>query len=178
MGGATGLRGEQLAAATNGDGPRPVPVGWFLPLPVAAPVLNRQGGVVPAGFEVRFNGPSVGTIHYTLDGSDPRLPGGAVSPRARQFAPSGAGGGAETPLPAGLRWRWFTDAAGLGSSAVVAGGPGWSAANWKHPEFDDRAWSEARRQLGYGEGDESTVIPFGGASAKWISSYFRQAVVG
>lgn len=144
---------------------------------LAAPVLNRQGGVVPAGFEVRFNGPASATIHYTLDGSDPRLPGGAVSPRARSFVPSGVGGGVQTPLPAGWTWRWFTDATGLGSSAVVAGAAGWAATNWKHSDFDDRAWAEGPAQLGYGEGDEATVIPFGSASAKWITAYFRRTVV-
>jgi len=48
---------------------------------VAAPVFSQHGGTVTSG-----TGPTVtaaaGTIHYTLDGTDPRLPGGNVSPAA------------------------------------------------------------------------------------------------
>ena len=32
------------------------------------------------GFELELNGP--GAIYYTVDGSDPRLPGGGISPNA------------------------------------------------------------------------------------------------
>ncbi len=52
----------------------------------AAPVLNQQGGVVPKGFRANVTTPT-GTVFYTLDGSDPRLPGGAVSPLARNITP-------------------------------------------------------------------------------------------
>ncbi len=45
-----------------------------------APTLNQQGGEVRSGFQVLFTGPSQGTIVYTVDGSDPRLPGGGVAP--------------------------------------------------------------------------------------------------
>ncbi len=135
------------------------------------PVLNRQGGVVEEGFQIVFTPPRRGSLYYTLDGSDPRLPGGAASPRAAVISSGQAG---ETIIPAGARWRWFTDAAGLGSSAVVNGAAGWTASNWKHPDFNDAAWREGAAQFGYGEGDEATVIPFGpDANAKWISSYYR-----
>ncbi len=143
---------------------------------LAAPTLSRQGGRVTNGFAPRFVGPNGASIWYTTDGSDPRLPGGAVSPSAVEFK-TGTSGGAESVVPAGARWRWFTDATGLGSSDLVAGNPAWSAANWKHPDFIEGAWSEGVAQLGYGEGDEATVIPFGQATAKWTSSYFRHRFV-
>lgn len=47
-----------------------------------APTLNQHGGPVPAGFIVSASAPQ-GTILYTLDGTDPRLPGGSTSPLAR-----------------------------------------------------------------------------------------------
>ncbi|MEM7262195.1 MAG: lamin tail domain-containing protein [Planctomycetota bacterium] len=46
-----------------------------------APEFSRNGGDVPVGFPVVLTAPS-GEILVTLDGSDPRLPGGAVSPEA------------------------------------------------------------------------------------------------
>jgi len=41
-----------------------------------APASARNSGLVSLST-------SVGKIHYTLDGSDPRLPGGGVSPKAQ-----------------------------------------------------------------------------------------------
>jgi len=45
---------------------------------VAAPEFNQFGGLLPPGFQLTMTGP--GTIYYSLDGTDPRLPGGAVNP--------------------------------------------------------------------------------------------------
>jgi len=52
---------------------------------LAAPELDRPAGPAPAGAVVRLRTATTlpGTLtFYTLDGSDPRLPGGNVSPRA------------------------------------------------------------------------------------------------
>ena len=48
---------------------------------VAPPSFSHAGGEVSAGLNVSITA-SAGTIYYTLDGSDPRLPGGAISPAA------------------------------------------------------------------------------------------------
>ena len=149
--------------------------GWLPAL--AAPTLSQPEGVVPQGFELRFAQPSSGTIHFTLDGTDPRLPGGLPA-LGSQTLPSSGSAGAQNPvlIPEGARWRWFTDATGLGASMIVPGHAQWNARHWKHPDFDDSSWREGPAQLGYGEGDETTVIPFGSATAKWITGYFRHKV--
>ena len=46
------------------------------------PTFNQYGGVVASGFQPQLSS-SAGTIYYTLDGSDPRLAGGAISSSAR-----------------------------------------------------------------------------------------------
>ncbi|MCH8924350.1 MAG: lamin tail domain-containing protein [Planctomycetes bacterium] len=51
---------------------------------VVAPAFNQHGGAVEVGFDVNITAPA-GTIYYTLDGSDPRLTGGAISPTALRF---------------------------------------------------------------------------------------------
>lgn len=57
---------------------------------VAAPQFNRTGGVVPRGFALTMTAPA-GTVYYTLDGSDPRVPGsGAVSGAARRHVEGGS----------------------------------------------------------------------------------------
>ena len=43
------------------------------------PVFNHPGGLIPTGSASR-SAPPTGMIYYTLDGSGPRLPGGAISP--------------------------------------------------------------------------------------------------
>ena len=55
---------------------------------VVAPSLSKFGGTVPPGYQLSITRPPnspAGTIYYTLDGSDPRLPGGAVSPAALTY---------------------------------------------------------------------------------------------
>ncbi len=52
-----------------------------------APTMSPFGGTLPAGGTVELlNANGTGTIYYTLDGPDPRLVGGAVSPEAQAFA--------------------------------------------------------------------------------------------
>ncbi|MHB1033246.1 MAG: lamin tail domain-containing protein [Pirellulales bacterium] len=51
---------------------------------VDAPTMSRHGGTIEPGFSFTLSAPA-GTIYYTLDGSDPRLPGGAVSPAAQAY---------------------------------------------------------------------------------------------
>lgn len=45
---------------------------------MAPPVYSHPGGAVPIGYNLEISAPE-GTIYYTLDGTDPRLPGGELS---------------------------------------------------------------------------------------------------
>ena len=47
---------------------------------------------------------------------------------------------------------------------------------WRAPAFNDSGWASGPAQLGYGDGDEATVVGFGpNASAKYITTYFRHS---
>ena len=46
------------------------------------PALNRASGLVAPGSTLTLTAPAGATIYYTLNGSDPRLPGGSVAPGA------------------------------------------------------------------------------------------------
>lgn len=51
-----------------------------------APAFSSHGGAITSGFRLTLTAPAFPTgttIYYTLDGTDPRAPGGAVSPGAR-----------------------------------------------------------------------------------------------
>jgi hypothetical protein len=50
--------------------------GWYPS--VEAPSFNQHGGAIDAGFGLVVTAPS-GEIYYTLDGEDPRLPGGTIN---------------------------------------------------------------------------------------------------
>ncbi|HET6428392.1 MAG TPA: lamin tail domain-containing protein, partial [Phycisphaerae bacterium] len=52
---------------------------------VAAPTLNQHGGAVAPGFALTMSSGSA-TTYYTLDGTDPRREGGAISPDALVYA--------------------------------------------------------------------------------------------
>ena len=47
-----------------------------------APTLNHPGGQISPGFMLVLTGPAGATIYYTLNGTDPRLPGGGIAPGA------------------------------------------------------------------------------------------------
>jgi hypothetical protein len=50
---------------------------------LARPVFSY--GIVSPGFPLAMTGPAGATIYFTLDGTDPRLPGGGLSPAARAY---------------------------------------------------------------------------------------------
>ena len=48
---------------------------------------------------------------------------------------------------------------------------------WKEIAFDDQNWKQGLAELGYGDGDEKTVIEFGdNSSRRHITSYFRKSI--
>jgi hypothetical protein len=62
--------------------------GWY---PVDAPEFMQDGGSVAPGTNVTITGPAGTAIYFTTDGSDPRLPGGTISPLAFNYASPPAG---------------------------------------------------------------------------------------
>jgi hypothetical protein len=68
-----------------------------------------------------------------------------------------------TFIPTGSAWRYLD----TGTTPAVAWRGGTS--------FDDSTWKNNNAQLGYGDGDETTVVGFGpDANNKYITTYFRK----
>lgn len=127
---------------------------------VEAPEFNRNGGVVSPGFGLYFSSSSGGSIYYTTDGTDPRLPGGAINPTAMML--SGERDQASTLIAAHSEWKYLDDGSNQGSA-------------WKESNFNDTAWPVGQAKMGYGDGDETTTISYGGNSAdKHITTYLRK----
>lgn len=65
-------------------------------------------------------------------------------------------------VAAGSPWRYLDTGTNLGTA-------------WREPDYDDSAWPSGPAQLGYGDGDEATVLSFGPDSRnKYPTTYFRK----
>ncbi len=68
-------------------------------------------------------------------------------------------------LPAGASWKYYANASA-------------PSASWKTAAFNDSAWPAGTAQLGYGDGDETTVVSYGGnPTNKYMTTYFRKSFV-
>ena len=130
---------------------------------VDAPIYDvdgslQSGGLVTAGASIGLSA-TEGTIYFTTDGTDPRLPGGAVSPSATAFNSSLS---ETTVFEFGSTWKYHDLGADLGSA-------------WQGTSYNDATWSSAATQLGYGGNGEANTVSFGNDSNnKHITTYFRK----
>ena len=65
-------------------------------------------------------------------------------------------------VSAGANWKFLDNGSNQGSA-------------WRSSGFDDSSWRNGNAQLGYGDGDETTVVSYGASSSnKYITTYFRK----
>ena len=70
---------------------------------------------------------------------------------------------AATFIAVGSVWKYFDKGSDLGTA-------------WRGLAFTDNAWSAGKGQLGYGDGDEATVVGYGpDSNNKYVTTYFRRA---
>jgi hypothetical protein len=75
----------------------------------------------------------------------------------------GSSSGLVTFIAAGSLWRYLDTGTDPGT-------------DWRNLSFDDSGWKSGAAELGYGDGDERTVVSFGpSSSSKYITTFFRQA---
>jgi hypothetical protein len=66
-------------------------------------------------------------------------------------------------MPRGSVWKYLDDGSDQGT-------------DWTLPGFDDSTWAAGPAELGYGDGDEATVVGFGpDAADKYPCTYFRSS---
>ncbi|HMU11596.1 MAG TPA: Ig-like domain-containing protein [Ferruginibacter sp.] len=72
--------------------------------------------------------------------------------------------GPQTFIAYGASWKYLDNGTNQGTA-------------WRGTGFNDAAWASGNAQLGYGDGDETTVVSYGpSANAKYITTYFRKTV--
>ncbi len=70
-----------------------------------------------------------------------------------------------TLVPLGSVWKYLDNGTNQGTA-------------WQAASFNDSAWKSGPAQLGYGDGDEQTVVGYGpDSSNKYITTYFRTSFV-
>jgi len=87
-----------------------------------------------------------------------------INPDGFGSSGGGGGGGQDSLLvPPGSTWKYLDDGTDQGTA-------------WRDPAFDDSAWAAGSAQLGYGDGDEATVVGFGtDPNNKFITTWFRHS---
>ncbi|MEZ5330307.1 MAG: lamin tail domain-containing protein [Verrucomicrobiales bacterium] len=126
-----------------------------------APVVSPFGGSVKTGSPVQLEAPR-GVIYFTTTGADPRLPGGGIHPDAKPYKD---GLESKILIPKGATWK-YADSGPMRDNS------------WLLPEYNDLRWNQGAAQLGYGDGDEQTVVSSGNIPGrKHTTTYFRKRFV-
>jgi hypothetical protein len=83
-------------------------------------------------------------------------------------------GGTATSAPVNVRLRELLVAAGAVWTYLDNGTD--QGAAWRARDFNDSGWASGLAQLGFGDGDEATLVSYGtNANNKYITTYFRHA---
>lgn len=107
-----------------------------------------------------------GTLDFLPDGSFTyHSDAGFIGDDSFIYSVSNAGGNVSRDmLGFASEWKYLDDGTDQGTQ-------------WRNSDFDDLAWSSGKGKLGYGNGDEQTVLSFGGdANNKHVTTYFRREV--
>ena len=111
-------------------------------------------------FDTAVSLPGLGTYVFGLTVSDGELEATEVTtvtvsrPSSQQML-----------IATGAEWKYLDDGSNQGT-------------NWTAAGFDDRNWKSGAAELGYGDGNEVTVVRYGpNSSAKYTTTYFRKQFV-
>jgi len=123
------------------------------------PIFSPPAGEVNLGDVLYISKPigASGTIYYTLDGSDPRLPGGGVNPVAQIYTETNETT-AESIVTPSSAWKYLYDGSDQGTV-------------WRAYGFDDSAWKAGPGRLGFGQ--DGIITDIGPRVAGRRSAYFR-----
>jgi hypothetical protein len=128
---------------------------------VLAASLLRTGTNVLA-VEVHQNGSSSSDLGFDLELVANRT-ASAPPPSPPPPPPPPAATGTLSLVARSTAWKYLDDGSNQGTG-------------WRALGFDDSAWPSGNAELGFGDGDESTVIKYGSSSRnKYVTTYFRRA---
>ena len=138
--------------------------------------MDGQFGIHRLRAQVKVDNPPYGKIMHhqgvVEDSNQVELAGGDSLLQLNAFAAQG------------YRFdRWELSKTGHETATIVEMGSSWKyldkgaepPGGWVEADFDDSAWQEGPAQLGYGDGDEETILDYGpDENNKYITTYFRR----
>jgi hypothetical protein len=143
--------GGPAVLAVSAVSATPMSYQWFFnaaPLPGATNAALSRSSLTPA---------DAGAYQVVVSNSAGAVTS-AVASLMMLVAPTNA-----TLISTGALWKYFDRGQDLGTA-------------WRLPGHNDAAWSNGWAQLGYGDGDERTVLSFGSnPNNKYPTTYFRRA---
>lgn len=125
--------------------------------------LGEDASPDPSGFSLTWSNTPAGLYALTAIATDNSNARGTSAP-VNITVNTATTPTTNTLIARGSVWKYLDDGSDQGT-------------NWISPAFDDAAWASGPAQLGYGDGDEATVINGGPATARFITTYFRRTFV-
>jgi len=158
--------------------------------------VKRDDGIVIYinGTEVYRNNMPAGTISYSTLASTAASDDGATAQAATLAASAFAEGNNTIAVEVHQNTRSSSDLSfdlqltgtiAVTTPAIIAYGTAWKYLDngtdqgtaWRTTSFNDATWANGNGQLGYGDGDEATVVSYGtNANNKFVTTYFRKTV--
>ena len=147
---------------------------------IDAPVYSQHGGSISGmGPTITVTDPAL-KVYYVFGPSDtnpdayhnsldPRLLGGGINPAATMISFDGSGGVPSNFVQTGDNWSYLDNGTDQGTA--------WRATAY----VEDSSWETGPSELGYGDGDEATVVDFidtdpgTPGTQKNITTYFRKS---
>lgn len=163
------------------------PASAFTELSIfAQPMPGFATNRAPASFGVGVVGSLPLSYQWQFNGAD--LPGATNTMLSLPSVTAAHIGNYRVRVADATSSRWSTEQPLLlvAPERLIRFGDTWRFADfgtnpspsWTHVDFDDAAWRAGPGQLGYGDGDEATVVSFGSSTAnRHITTYFRRTFV-
>jgi len=152
-----------LSAATETDTPAPVPLSGsdaendLLTFTVVTPPASGILSGTPPALTYTPNAGFTGADSFTYAANDGALDSAPATVSVTVTPPV-----LDNLVSSGAAWKYLANGSNQGTA-------------WRAPAFDDTAWPQGPAQLGYGEGDEATVVPYGpDANNRYLTTYFRR----
>ncbi|MHC1765539.1 MAG: hypothetical protein AB9869_14760 [Verrucomicrobiia bacterium] len=123
---------------------------------------------------------SSGTLEFVPGQTSQRIPASALDAAKGGFAQISLRNASNAevtsqPLPLLPETAGVPDLIARGSEWKFFDPEAAPPANWQALDFDDSAWRSGRAELGYGDGDEVTVLNGGPSTNRTAAAYFRHA---
>lgn len=149
-----GTGGQSLYASNPAD----AEAGYFARVVTPGIDVARYGFLRVSVTAVQLTAEFVGTSADSTFGDAYTITQGALPPTPTAVPTPNT----TTLIAQGAQWKYLDNGSDQGTA-------------WRANGFDDSAWASGSAELGYGDGDEATVVGYGpDPNNKYVTTYFRK----